>query len=428
AYVVGADGYWFLSDARNWVINGKLASSRVNGSPALIDTLQRAAQRYFQRPDAPEVSLDSTRTSLAGYNGRVNVNRNSGTWRFNGSLWGVSPGFEVNDVGFMGTGDRAGAHAVTTWRKVQPDRLTRSRSFWVAKWYTWNFGRQIQGDGLQGNAGATLNNYTDLSTGMGLFRRVQDDRLTRGGPSATNPASRFWYFNVNSDQRKPLSVQVNTNVNWSESRNSGKSVNLSFSVKPSSRLTMSTGPQWNWSHSVAQYIDQFEDPTATATFGHRYVFGAIDQKQLTLTTRVSVILTPRVSLQLFAQPLLATGDYSDFKAFAAPRTYDFSSFGSGRSTLTFNASDNQYTADADGNGPAPSLTFDNPDFNIKSLRANAVFRWELKPGSNLYVVWTRMQEDDRYPGDFRLGRDLSAMFSARGDDVFLVKIAYWIGR
>jgi hypothetical protein len=311
---------------------------------------------------------------------------------------------------------------------VQPDRLTRSRSFWVAKWYTWNFGRQIQGDGLQGNANATLNNYTGLSTGMGFFRRVQDDRLTRGGPSAANPSGRFWFFNVNSDQRKPLSVQINTNWNWSESANAARSFALSLSVKPSSRITISTGPEWDWSHSVAQYIDQFDDPTAAATFGHRYVFGAIDQKQLTLTTRVSAILTPRVSLQLFAQPLLATGDYSDFKAFAAPRTYDFSSFGGGRSTLIFNAADNQYTADADGTGPAPSLTFDNPDFNIKSLRANAVFRWELKPGSNLYVVWTRMQEDDRYPGDFRLGRDLSAMFSARGDDVFLVKIAYWIGR
>ena len=428
AYVVGGDGYFFLSDARNWVLNGKLAGSRVSGSRAVIETLQGTAQRYFQRPDAPEVSLDPTRTSLAGVNGRVNLNRNSGMWRFNASLWGVSPGFEVNDLGFMGTGDRAGAHAVSSWRKVQPDRLTRSRSFWISKWYTWNFGRQIQGDGVQWNGNATLNNYTDLNSGMGLMRRVQDDRLTRGGPSASNPSGGFWYTNVNSDQRKPVSVRVNTNLNWNESASTEKSVNLSFTLKPSSRLTFSTGPRWNWSHSVAQYIDQFDDPTATATFGHRYVFGAIDQKQLTLTTRVSVILTPRVSLQLFAQPLLATGDYKDFKEFAAPRTYDFSAYGIGRSTLSFDSNARQLTVDPDGNGPAVPFTFDDPDFNLKSLRANLVFRWELKPGSTFYGVWTRIQQDDRFPGDFRLGRDLSAMFSARGDDVFLVKLAYWIGR
>jgi len=428
AYVAGGDGYFFLSQAHNWVVNGKLAASRVSGTETVIDTLQRAAQRYYQRPDAPEVSFDPHRTSLSGYNGRVNLNRNSGMWRFNASLWGVSPGFEVNDLGFMGTGDRAGAHAVSSWRKVQPDHLTRSRSFWVSKWYTWNFGRQLQGDGLQWNGNATLNSYTDLNAGMGFNRRTEDDRFTRGGPSATNPSAGFWYANIESDRRKAVSLELNPSGNWSELRGSGKSVNLSIRLKPSSRLTVSTGPQWNWSHSFAQYIDQFDDPTATATADHRFVFGAIEQKQLTMTTRVSVILTPRVSLQLFAQPLIASGDYSDFKEFAAPRTYNFSSYGTGRSTLTFNAAERQYTADPDGNGPASPFTFDDPDFNLKSLRANLVFRWELKPGSTFYGVWTRIQEDDRFPGDFRLGRDLGAMFSARGDDVFLVKLAYWIGR
>ena len=157
-----------------------------------------------------------------------------------------------------------------------------------------------------------------------------------------------------------MSVQVNTNLNWNEAASSEKSREPVIQPEALVAIDGSTGPQWNWSHSVAQYIDQFEDPTATSTFGHRYVFGAIDQKQLTLTTRVSVILTPRVSLQLFAQPLLATGDYSDFKEFAAPRTYDFSSFGTGRSTLTFNAADNQYTADPDGNGPARTVDVRQP--------------------------------------------------------------------
>src|SRR5262249_1088571 len=153
-----------------------------------------------------------------------------------------------------GTGDRAGAHVVSTWRKVQPDRLTRSRSFWISKWYTWNFGRQIQGDGIQMNGNATLNNYIALNSGLGLTRRVQDDGLTRGGPSASAPSGWFWYSNFDSDRRKPLSIEVNTNLNGNEVGSSEKGFNLSFSLKPSSRLTISTGPRWNWSHGVAQYI------------------------------------------------------------------------------------------------------------------------------------------------------------------------------
>src|SRR5204863_8621000 len=101
------------------------------GTAVVIDRAQRAPQRYYQRPDAPEVQLDPTRTSLTGYTGRINLNRNSGLWQVNAALWGVSPGFESNDLGFHGTGDRSGAHAVFLWRGVTPNRSTRSRSMWV---------------------------------------------------------------------------------------------------------------------------------------------------------------------------------------------------------------------------------------------------------------------------------------------------------
>ena len=69
----------------------------------MVTGAQRAAQRYFQRPDAPHVTLDPTRTSLDGFTGRINLNRNSGLLHVNAAFWGVSPGFESNDLGFHGT-------------------------------------------------------------------------------------------------------------------------------------------------------------------------------------------------------------------------------------------------------------------------------------------------------------------------------------
>jgi hypothetical protein len=170
------------------------------------------------------------------------------------------------------------------------------------------------------------------------------------------------------------------------------------------------------------------DDTADATFDRRYVFAAIDQTQFTMQTRASVVLSPRMSFQFFMQPLIAVGDYSEFKEFARPRTYDFRHYGTAGSTLSYDAALQQYLADPDGGGAAPSFTFTDPDFNLKSLRANAVFRWEVKPGSNLYAVWQRQAVDVAHPGEFRFGRDAGALFSAPGDDVFLVKMAYWLGR
>jgi len=428
AHVFGTDAYVFLDKDRDWVITGKISGSRVNGSTTFIKKLQRASQRYYQRPDAPNVELDPTRKSLSGFAGRVNLNRNSGLVQVNASLWGVSPGFESNDLGFFSTADRAGGHGVFQWRGVTPNRWTRSRNMWVSKWWTWNFNRELQGDGLQAQGGLTFLNYWYLNGGGTIRRGVMDDRLTRGGPSAINPAGGNVNLNGGSDSRKWFSVQGNSSYGWTDAGGWNQNGGLSFNLKPSPMVTLSTGPQWSRSRTIAQYVKSVEDSTSLATLGGRYVFGQLDQSQLTMTTRVSVILTPTVSVQVFAQPLLGVGDYTNFKELAKPRTFDFVNYAGPDRLLTFDAAAKKYTVDPDASGPAESFTFDDPDFNLKSLKVNAVFRWELKPGSTFYAVWTRQQVDKSHPGRFVLGRDTRTMLAAPGDDVFLVKISYWIGR
>ena len=261
-----------------------------------------------------------------------------------------------------------------------------------------------------------------------MWRRALDDRLTRGGPSAVVPGGSWWNINAGTDSRQWFSVQTDISSSLSDGGSSRKA-SLSFTIKPSPMVTVSTGPAWERSQIVAQYVTTVSDAIARSTHGERYVFGALDQTQLSMTTRLNVILTPTVSVQVFAQPLLAGGDYEDFKELARPRTFDFLQYDRMGRSLELDAVSNTYAVDPDGSaGEAPTFSFDNPDFNLKSLRLNTVFRWEIKPGSTFYAVWTRQQEDTRDPGRFVLGRDARRLFSAPGDDVFLVKIAYWIGR
>ena len=66
AYVVGGDGFFFLDHDKDWVITGNIAGSRVTGTREAITQLQRAPQRYYQRPDAPQVSLNPFATSMQG--------------------------------------------------------------------------------------------------------------------------------------------------------------------------------------------------------------------------------------------------------------------------------------------------------------------------------------------------------------------------
>ena len=172
AFVFGGDAYYFLDSKKDWVLTGEMSGSHVRGSAKAIEELQRSSQRYYQRPDAPHVELDPQRTSLGGYTGRVFLNRNSGVWRVNAALWGVSPGFESNDLGFHSRGDRAGAHSVLLWRKQTPDRFSRFRGWWLAKAWTWNFNREILSDIWMGCANALLTNYWRLNRCAGYSSRT----------------------------------------------------------------------------------------------------------------------------------------------------------------------------------------------------------------------------------------------------------------
>ncbi len=428
AYAFGTDGHLFLDSRHDWVIHGLFAGSHVQGSAPSMLRLQRSSARYFQRPDAPQVRLDPARTSLTGWDGQLNLNKNSGDVTVNAALWGVSPGFEVNDAGYFMTADRAGAHGFISWKKPNPDRWTRSRTLMGAKFSTWNFNREIQADGYFMTTNVTLLNYWDIQGEFIAMTSTSDDRLTRGGPSMRTPGRWTAEVAVESDSRKPVGIDLNGNYSRNSQGGFDSTLEFGLDIRPSPSLTISTGPEIVRSHSIAQYVRAVSDPLAVPTFGSRYVFGDLDQTEISMTTEMALIFTPKASLQVYVQPLLSTGSYWNFKELARAGTLDFLRYGQNGGTLSYDAVQRVYTADPDGAGPAPAFAFANPDFNFKSLRVNAIFRWEWRLGSALYLVWTQQREALANSGDFALRRDISSMFGARGDNVFAVKLAYWLTR
>jgi hypothetical protein len=94
---------------------------------------------------------------------------------------------------------------------------------------------------------------------------------------------------------------------------------------------------------------------------------------------------------------------------------------------TIALADGLYTVDPDAGGPAEEFTFDDPNFSFSSLRGNLVYRWEYQPGSTLFLVWTQDRSTDLSEGDFDLGRDVGDLYSTGSDNVFLVKLTYWLG-
>ena len=428
AFVLGGDGHLFLTAKRDYVVTGSFSGSRVAGSTASIARLQRSSARYYQRPDATHIAFDPAATSLSGWSLQSDFNKNNGNIRPNASFWAVSPGFEVNDAGFMMNADRMGGHATVSFRKPDPDGFSRNRQLLVAKWNTWNFAGDLMGDGYFANFYAQLKNYWSISGLAHAGRSVYSDRLTRGGPMMRAPGFRAVSAGIDGDERKPVVWELGGSY---ETRPDGSwSADGGFELKfrPLPTFSLEIGPTFKRELTASQYVRAVTDADAIAMYGRRYVFGALDQKEFGMETRLNLILSPRMSLQMYLQPLVSVGRYTGFKEAAQPRTYDFLRYGQDTGTISFDAENGAYTIYPGPGGTGTPFVIPNPDFNYTSLRANTVFRWEFKPGSTLYVVWTQQREDETSDGRLAFNQDISRMMRAPGDNVFMVKLSYWFGR
>ena len=199
-------------------------------------------------------------------------------------------------------------------------------------------------------------------------------------------------------------------------------------MRPGSNLHIELAPTLTFSNLKAHYIQTTPDPTATATFGARYVFAGWRQTEVAFQTRVNWTFTPTLSLQLYAQPLISANEFYDYKELRAPKTYEFSLYGRDQGSTIAPDGNGGFTVDPDGSGAAAPFTISDQSFNFRSLRANIVLRWEYRPGATLFVVWqqNRSNEADGV-GDFEFSRDFRSLRTTPADNLLAVKLSYWLG-
>ncbi len=425
AYLAGIDGNWFFGD-RDTILEWFLAGTSVRGSEEAIELTQSGAGHRYQRPDASHVELDPTRTSLEGWGGRVMAAKQRGKWRWNVQAQGYSPGFETNDAGYMQRADIVATHAALMYDEREPRGKFRQRHFWAGEWQNYNFDGDMISRGIGGNGQLLLMNYVAIWGELFQVSERLDDRATRGGPMIRQPSGWSTAAGFSTDSRKKVMVEASVGEEGGGEGAWYRNASVSVRYRPTPALSISVGPDYSKSDSYSQYVTQRPDPTATATYGTRYLFSRIAQESLQLATRVEWTFNSRLTLQMYLQPYIAVGDYYEFKEVARPRSLDYRVYGTEGSTIE--RGDGAYTVDPDGVGPAAPVTFADPDFNYRSLRGSAVLRWEFRPGSAMYLVWNENREDAVNTGTFDFGRDVSALADAASDDVLMVKVSYWFGR
>jgi hypothetical protein len=302
---------------------------------------------------------------------------------------------------------------VLNYRDTDLKKYTREISWWVGKFQNFNFDNDTTANGASGNFYTQFRNYWSAWAWAGVHADHIDDRITRGGPAMIYVGDRYYGAGFGNDSRKKVSFETETEHVVDDFGGTYDSFWLSLTYRPSSSMRFSLEPRYSDMTEKAQYVTRLADPSYTPTYGNRYVFSTLDQKTIDIGIRTEWTMNARLSMQLFLQPFVASGDYHDYKYLTRARDSKFTPI-----DVAYDSSENSYTANA--------VSFGNPNFNLRSVRGSAVVRWEFRPGSAMYVVWNENRSDVAPVGDFRMRRDFSALPDAPSQDVFLVKFSYWL--
>ncbi|MFH1851447.1 MAG: DUF5916 domain-containing protein [Candidatus Neomarinimicrobiota bacterium] len=422
---LGIDGWTFFNEERRWALSGWAGYTRVNGSPERLVDLQEAYNHYFQKPDVDYVSVDSGLTSLEGWAGRLFLNKEKGQVRVNASLGVTSPGFESNDMGINFRTDQINKHFLLGYAWFEPGSWYRSATIWAAAMNNHNFGGDKINQMIFLSADLQLLNYTGFWFIAGGGPRTLDDTKLRGGPLVGSPAGYWGEGGYYSDGRKDLSFDVDIEASAGENGYWYYDLSPSLNIKLGTQLNFNLNPEYSVSHTIAQYVMSIDDPAADYMYGTRYIFAVLDRRTFETNLRMEYTFTPRLTFQAYFQALLAVGEYSDYKEFARPRSLDYRHYAEEGLVIRYDEPNDEYYVEDTGQYEPHEI---DDDFNYKSLVGSAVLRWEFRPGSILYLVWTSNGVNEDHPGDFRLGRDLNDLWRAENDDVLALKLTWWIGR
>ena len=430
--------HFWKSHEYSWM--GTALVSDVAGSTKAIGATEQSSAHYFQRPDRSvssdglfDTKYNPAATSLRGYGFYTRLAKQNGDWLWETAQNWRSPGFETNDLSFLDRADYKWMNANVVRQWTTPTSWYRGVGVLVGGQQQFNF----DGDrtDLQAQAFGTIElpTYWKVRGFVIHHPTVYDDRLTRGGPVVRRSGYNYVNGEISSDARQKAVYDISVSGGHGIDANT-RTLNIrpGVAIKPATNVFVSLSPSFNADEDAAQYVQTVTDPTATSFYGKRYVFGYVKARTLSLDTRINWTFTPELTLQLYAQPFIASGSYLNFREFAAPRSVQKLVYGADVGTISYappaGGSSGRYTVDPDGAGPAAAFSFENPDFTVRSFIGNAVLRWEYRPGSTVYFVWTQQRSGYDAIGAFDFTTQRSALFRDRPTNVFQVKVNYWMGQ
>jgi hypothetical protein len=409
--------YW---KDRNYFFAVKLAGSHIEGNHTSIKDLQESHLHRFQRPDAGHIDYDTLRTHLSGSGATIRIGKQGGRLKygFKSSYW--SPGYNINDLGFIRESDKLEQQAWINYESVESSGFFRKYKFELDNRLNSSFGGEITDNRIGLEANAQFQNLWNIRFRGDLVLPSYDTRVLRGGPALMQDGYTGAHVYIESNKAKDLSFFLNPGY-WHSFSQPTTYYQLGGGINyhPISQLYMGLEFHMEKNLDHYQYIDEIEVEDELV-----YMEGTLDRNILRTTIRFEYYLSPELSIQYYGSPYLSVGTYTDFKRLdQAGSRNRFERF------YHFQPNEYQYDAEKEvytfNEAGAPAYTLDNPDFSYAQFRSNLILRWEYKLGSVFYFVWSHEQTKDENVRNPKTSDALADLFKVSSGDVLLIKFSYW---
>jgi hypothetical protein len=414
---------------KTYYIDGNIVFSQVNGDSRAIHELQTSSPHFFQRPDANYVNVDSTRNSIEGFGGTVQAGK-SGNSKLRYLLWLTwrSPGLNLNDIGYIKRTDEIMEVFWVGYYQNEPFSIFRNANININQWYGWTWGLEHKYMGANINGHVRYKN--NWCTGLGISRdgKSISTHALRGGPSIIYEGYTNYNGHIGTDNRRKVRfVFAYSGGQMDEQYSFTHRYNLNINLRLSDAFKMTLSPSYSTNNDKIAFVSTVDDVEP-----NRYIRGHLRQKTTSLTFRFTYNISPDFTIQYYAMPFISAGNYTDFKYVANAKAENFNDryvhYTSEQMPSSLNAdSDDTYYIDENLDGTS-DYDFSDPNFNVRDFNSNLVLRWEYRPGSILYIVWTQNRNKSESNGHYSFLDDTNDLFMETYPyDVFLVKLSYRLG-
>ena len=339
--------------------------------------------------------------------------------------------FNIDALGFLDRNNVNSYYMGHSYFTTDPIWKFQETNTALNMWYQENPEEEISNEKLALTSGISIGTSITLlnqwSFGLNVSKKLPgyDDFDTRGGYIIEDPGTLSLSSWISPKPGKKVNQQFSIFGGKDDYASKWHGLSYSLELSPREHYSISISPDYAWNYDESQWVDNLYSYPEYIYLGS--VYGKLTSQTISLGIRMNYSFTPDMSLQLFTQPFLAIGKYDSYRLLMENKTYQFQEnfpfYGIAINDITLTEENTAYEVD---DPYWDDYNNHNYDFNTKSLNWQSVFRWEYRPGSVLFFVWSFSSYEDQELLDFNISKSYRKLFEQVATHKFLIKYNYWM--